>query len=184
MAENYEGLTVAEALAQERGSEAEVVEVDEEASPAEEVRESLGIGEGLDPLSAFLAVDTSKPPTEDVHLARLGIKVTVQAITDDKEYEQLVDRCTLYVKNRRGGGRTKELDGRRLSKLTVAGFTVNPAFHPKNGKQQFDQLAKKYGTNDPEILVERALLIGEIDLLAERILTISGFDDELEVAGN
>lgn len=175
----YDGMTVSEAL-----DEMNEVEVDAEQTPLEAVRAELNVGEGVDPLSAFLDVDTSEPPTDTVPLRRLGIEVTVQAITDDREYERMVDRCTTYVKNRRGGGRTKELDGRRLSKLTVAQFTVNPPFHPKNGKAGFDALAQKYGTDDPELLVERALLIGEIDAIADRILTISGFDDEYEVAGN
>lgn len=180
-----DGMTIREVLNSEKDSEAEVIEIDEDRDPTpeESVRDALHIGEGVDPVAAFLDVDTTAPITDEVAIKRLGISVTVRAITDDREYERIVDRCTTWVKARRGG-RTKELDGTRLSKLIVANFTVNPPFAAKNGKADFEKLAQKYGTNDPEILVERALLIGEIDAISDKIMTISGFEDDYEVVGN
>lgn len=178
-----EGKTLAEAVAEERGT---TVITDEEITtdPIEEVREKLGIGEGIDPLTAFLEADRSATPTKQVHIKRLNTDVTVEAIMDSKEYERLVDRCTMIIKGRRGG-RRQEIDGVRLVKLTIAEYTVNPPFHPKRGREAFEKLAAHYGTTDPEALVERALLIGERDLLSDTIMQLSGFDDELEdTAGN
>lgn len=160
-----------------------VVELDSEDTPLEAVRAELKIGDNVDPLAALLDA-SDEPPTEDVFIRRLGTYFTVQAITDDKVYEKLTERCTIYVKNRRGAGRTKEIDGRRLARLTVAEYTMSPVFTRRIDPARFQALADRYGTEEPEDLVDAALLMGEIDLLADKILTISGFDDELETAGN
>ncbi len=185
-----DGLTVAEALAQtsddglpEQIVDIEEVETDEPLDPMDEVRGELGIGEGVDPLSALLDAPL-EPPTDTVPLKRLGASFTVQAITDDKAYDRIVERCTKFVKNRRGGGRTREVDGRRLGRLTVAEYCINPSFTPKHNLKQYEALVEKYGSKEPEDLVERALLMGEVDLLADKILDLSGFDDEVDTAGN
>ncbi len=156
----------------------------DEPTPLEEVRDQLNIGEGVDPLAALLGTDDGSPPTQEVFIKRLNARFIVEAITDDKVYDRMVDRCTHYVKGRRGQGRTKELDTRRLGKLTVAEYTVSPPFTRKRGSAAFDQLAEKYGVGEPEDIVGKALYIGEIDLLADVIMTLSGFDDDIEVSGN
>jgi len=181
-----EGKTVDEILAAARADD-EVrtpdIEIDATVSELDEVREELGIGENVDPLQALLNAP-DEPETQDVFIRRLKTTFTVQAILDDKEYDNIVERCSYYVKNRRGAGRTREVDGRRLGRLTVATYTINPSFHPKHGQEQFDQLAERYHTREPEDIVNKALLMGEVDLLADAIMTISGFDDEVATAGN
>lgn len=183
-----DGLTIKEAVAQVAGTPEQVVDIeevetDEPLDEMDEVRGDLGIGENVDPLSALLDAPL-EPPTDTVLLKRLGAAFEVQAITDDQAYDRIVDRCTKFVKNRRGGGRTREVDGRRLARLTVAEYCVNPSFVPRHNLQQYEALAEKYGTKEPEDLVQRALLMGEVDLLADKILDLSGFDDEVETAGN
>lgn len=183
-----DGLTVTEAAAQVAGTPEQVVDIEEELTDEpldelDEVRGDLGIGEGVDPLSALLDAPL-EPPLDDVVLKRLGAAFTVMAITDDKAYDRIVERCTKFVKNRRGGGRQREVDGRRLARLTVAEYCINPSFTPKHDLKQYEALSAKYGTKEPEDLVARALLMGEVDLLADKILDLSGFDDEVETAGN
>ncbi len=183
-AEEYEGLTIDEALQAEQDAEKTPdVLIDARPSEMDEVREELGIGENVDPLQALLQAPTVAP-TQDVFIRRLGATFTVQAILDDKEYDAIVERCSFYVKNRRGGGRSREVDGRRLGRLTVATYVTNPAFHPKHDREQFDQLAERFGTREPEDIVNKSLLMGEVDLLADAIMTLSGFDDEVTTAGN
>lgn len=184
MSEEHEGLTMDEALQAEQDKAASPdIMIDAKPSEMDEVRDDLGIGESVDPLTALLEV-AEEAPIQDVLLRRLKTSFTVQAILDDKEYDQIVERCTFYVRNRRGAGRTREVDGRRLARLTVAYYCINPAFHPRHNQQQFEALAEKFGTKEPEDLVNQALLMGEVDLLADQILTLSGFDDEVTTAGN
>jgi len=172
----FDGMTLTDAIASEKEET-----VDREDTPMEAVRAELNIGEGVDPLAALLNAP-KEPPTDDVFLARLGVNFVVKAITDDKLYDRLVEQCTKYIKNRRGAGRTQELDGRRLARLTVANFTVSPSFM-REGKG-YDALVERYGAEDPEDLVQAALLLGEVDALADKIMSLTGFDDEVEQAGN
>ncbi len=162
--------------------------VDEPVTPMDELREELAIGVGVDPVAALLDAPV-EAPTDEVFIRRLGASFTVEAILDDKAYDKIVERCTKRVRNRRGGGSTREVDGRRLSRLTLAEYTVKPAFSMKRATETgteaaFELMVEKYGTRDPEDLVGRALLLGEIDMVTDRIMTISGFEDELETAGN
>lgn len=174
-----EGKTIDQVIEEE----GQTIEVEGEITEIELVRDELGISEKIDPLGALLD-QPDEAPTTEVYLKRLGTSFTVQAITDDRAYDKLIERCTIYRKNRRGGGRTRDLDGRRLSRLTVAEYTIEPAFHRRNGQESFEALSARFGSSEPEDLVDRALLMGEVDLLADAILELSGFDDEVETAGN
>ncbi len=183
-----DGQTIDEAIAADQGDAVDEIEIDAPVSEMDEVRGELGIGEGVDPVAALLEAPM-EAPTQHVYLRRLSTYFDVEAILDDRAYDKIVERCTRYVRNRRGGGRTREVDGRRLSRLTVAEYTVAPAFSAKraadtSSESKFEAMAEKFGTREPEDLVDRALLMGEIDLLADAILTLSGFEDELETAGN
>lgn len=183
---DFEGMTVTEAIEAEGQSQEEDIdigEVEEDADPdpLDETLAAMGVGDGVDPVDALLnaprVVDTDR-----VWIKRLNTWFTVQAIDDDRKYDKLVERCTRIVRNRRGGGRSREVDGRRLAKLTVVEYTVHPGFKPN--KDGFEALSERYKTNEPENLVSEALYIGEIDALADKILDISGFADDLEIAGN
>lgn len=179
-----EGRTITEVIEEGRLSEdePELEFIDEEPSPAEEVQAMLNIGEGVDPLEAVLGSDGLQI-IDKVFIRRLKSWFEIVAIADSEEYEELVKRCTHEKRTRRGGAR-KELDSLRLARLTVVNYTLQPAFHPRRSTEGFAQLADKYKTTEPETIVQRALLIGEIDMLSEAILTLSGFDDEVETAGN
>lgn len=171
----------------DEADEPEVIELDEEASDIEKAQAAVEgvVGPGsLDPLAALLDWDTSKPIQDRWYSRRLKAWFTYEAFHDDRDYERVVERATRYVK-RRGGGRQREIDNRQLSKLVVIERVVDPVFSPQHGQAKFQRLAAKYGSEDPEVLVGRALLPGEIDQLAEKILELSGYDDDLEeAAGN
>lgn len=162
----------------------DVILLDEEASELDKVRNLTGASEMDDPLKALLAVDTTAPIEDTWFSKRLGVTFTLRGIRDDAEYDAIVDRATHYVK-RRGGPRQREVDGRRLSRLLVLEAVTNPPFAPKHGAEGHQALLQKYGALDSEELVAKALLPGEVDQIAEKIMILSGFDDDLEmIAGN
>jgi hypothetical protein len=164
--------------------EVDVIELDEEASPLEKVRADLGTSEADDPLKALLGVDTTAPIEDTWFSKRLKVTFTVRGFRDDSEYDAVVEQATRYVR-RRGGNRQREVDGRKLSRLLVIEGVVNPPFSPKHGSEGYQALLAKYGAIDSEQLIGKALLPGEVDQLAEKVMELSGFDDDLEtVAGN
>lgn len=189
MEENYDGMTVTEAVKAEGSGPApelisevdEIIDESAEIDPLDEMMQAVGAGEGVDPIEALISAPRVVD-TDTVKIKRLNASFVVQAIDDDRKYDKLVERCTSIVRNRRGGGRTREVDGRRLAKLTVLEYTVYPGFKP--GRKGYEQLTERYEVTDPEALVSEALYIGEIDALADKILDISGFDDDLDNAGN
>ena len=151
--------------------------------PVAQVEEQLNISTGSDPLKAFLEVDRSSPPTAQVRIPRLDTEVTVVAITDSRKHERMVQRCQREYKVR--GQRREELDGDKLAKLIVAEYTIWPAFRKGHGVEEdksFKQLSKKYKTEIPDVLVERALFPGEIQKIADAIMELGGFDTERELA--
>lgn len=160
----------------------------EALEPIEKVRTDLDIDENVDPLKALLSVDKNEI-TAEYPISRLKTKFTVRAISDDNEYEKMMDRCTQRIP-RRGRPPQEKLDVRKLARLVVASYVTAPAFDPRVDRDSFVKLATHYGfadpeNTDPEKLVSRALLPGEIDALSDFILRLSGFDDELvNTAGN
>ncbi|MCY3594411.1 MAG: hypothetical protein OXI63_07295 [Candidatus Poribacteria bacterium] len=159
----------------------EQVEVTQD--PTSQIEEELNISPGVDPLKAFLEVDTSKPPMAQVRLPRLDTEVTVVAITDSRKHERMIQKCQREYKVR--GQRREELDGDMLAKMIVAEYTVWPAFRAGHGADEdnsFKQLSEKYGTRVPDVLVERVLFPGEIQKIADAIMELGGFDTERELA--
>lgn len=159
----------------------EVEELDEDASGLEEAQAIVGASSIDDPLKALLEYDTSKPIQDSWHSKRFGIDFVFEAFTDDEIYDQIVERATRYVR-RRNGPRQREIDNRKLSKLIVLEAVVSPPLSPHRDPKAFQQLASKYGSEDPETLVSRILLPGEIDFIAEKVLVLSGYEDDLETA--
>ena len=154
--------------------------------PVEKAREDLRISDDVDPLTALLRAEDKEDITDVFRIPRLGVSFVVRPIADDREYDKLVERCTILQK-RRGGSRYRELDGRRLARLIVAAYTVTPPFNAQVDEAGFQKMVARFGTEEPESLVAKALLPGEIDALSDHILTLSGFSDEVagvDTAGN
>ncbi|HLN61744.1 MAG TPA: hypothetical protein VK464_09350 [Symbiobacteriaceae bacterium] len=136
-----------------------------ETKPAETVS-STAI-QTMDPLEALLSVDVVVPEDE-VFIKRLNTYFKVKAPTA-REYKALTDRSVRETG--KGKNRTRNLELDKFQKLLVYTFTVNPDLsNPK--------LMERYGALAPEDVVEKALLPGEIDRLAERILELGGFGEE------
>ncbi|TCP57977.1 XkdN-like tail assembly chaperone [Tumebacillus sp. BK434] len=131
----------------------------------------------VDPLEALLSVDADKSPEDDVYLKRLNAKFRVRG-PKQSEYKATLERCV--KETGKGKNLRRSLDTDMFQKLLVHTFTVSPNLaDPK--------LAEKYGALVAEEVVEKALLPGEVDKLAERILELGGYgedDDLVEEAKN
>jgi hypothetical protein len=155
---------------------------DEEESPLDEARDVLGIDDNLDPLEALLAADAVEVTGRWKH-KRTGATFTIRAIEDDRKFARLQERTTTERKGR-GGRRQKDLDADRFNRLLCIEYTVSPSF--AEGTESYRKLCAHYGVDvdsGAEALLRKVLLKGEIASLADAIMTISGFDDELVEVG-
>lgn len=121
----------------------------------------------VDPLEALLSVD-QVVPEDTVFIKRLNAHFVVKAPTS-KEYKALLERCV--VESGKGKKATRKLDIDKFSRVLVYSFTVTPDF-------SHQKLVERYGALVPEDVVDKALLPGEVDKLAEKILELGGFGDD------
>ncbi|ASS74074.1 hypothetical protein CIG75_03125 [Tumebacillus algifaecis] len=122
----------------------------------------------VDPLEALLAVDAERAPEDDVYLKRLNAKFRVRG-PKQSEYKATLERCV--KETGKGKNLRRSLDTDMFQKLIVYTFTVTPNLSdPK--------LMEKYGALVAEEVIEKALLPGEVDKLAERILELGGYGDD------
>lgn len=140
----------------------------------QEARDLIGVTEVVDPLQALLAAPVA-PPESEWTCHRLKTTFRIRAITN-KEYGEVQDQATRFTRNRRTGRMDKDLDATLMSLLTVVKGSISPDFTDIRFRQ-------KYHVPTIHEAVAGALLPGEVDALAAKILKISGFDDELEEAG-
>lgn len=122
-----------------------------------------------DVLAKFL--DAELTPEKDVYLKRFDATLRIRALSAQK-IKQVRDQAT-----RGKGGQFNPLDF--SAGLIVAG-TVNLDWNDK-------ALKDKLGATDAVDAVQKRLLAGEIEYLAEEIARLSGFgnaDDEVEEAKN
>lgn len=145
-----------------------------EARELLKLREDMGITESVDPLQALLQAPMG-PPTDKWRCERLHTEFQVRALTTG-EYNQVQDRATRWTRNKRTGRMEKDLDASVMSLLVVAAATVEPNFADP-------QILQRYRVQEGYKAVSQALLPGEIEAIAEKIMTLSGFDDELEEQG-
>jgi Phage XkdN-like tail assembly chaperone protein, TAC len=111
-------------------------------------------------LDALLAADLTIE--KDVFIKRLGTHLTVKAL-DGKTLAKIRERATF------GGTVDENLFGALL--IEKACTNVNFAD---------SRLLEKYGASDGADAVQKALLAGEIALLMDTILDISGFEFDKE----
>lgn len=140
----------------------------------EELRQDMGITENVDPLQALLDSPIG-PQTGTWRCRRLKVDFRLRSL-DNASYAKAQEQATRYVRNRRSGRMEKDVDGSTLSFLVVVEGVTHPSFNDQN-------LLKKYNALGPQDAVKKALLPGEIDQLAEKILALSGFDEDLEDQG-
>jgi Phage XkdN-like tail assembly chaperone protein, TAC len=122
-----------------------------------------------DALHALLSYD--KEPEKDVYIKRLGVNFRVKAI-DTNEFYQIREQATYTVG--KGANKKTEVREDEVAALIVAKGVVDPDFSDK-------KVLEKFKATDAADAVKKALYIGEITLLQDEILRLSGFDDGEEV---
>lgn len=158
----------------------EVLEYDSEAAESKEasdmteVREQLGVTELIDPLRALLDAPIG-PVTSSFALPRLKTQFDIKALSS-REYNAIQERSTRFTRNKRTGRMDRDLDATTMSLLVCVTGTVHPDFRSA-------ELSKRYPNMQPHEILSASLLPGEVDNLASQILTLSGFNEELEEAG-
>jgi hypothetical protein len=106
-----------------------------------------------------MLLDVEDKPQKDVKMSRFGT-FTIQAL-DEKELKAARDQATF--------GTTVDQD--KFTALVIAKGCVNPQWnHP--------ELLAKYNAVDGSEVVAKRLLPGEKETLAERILGLSGYNDD------
>lgn len=138
------------------------------------LREDMGITETVDPLKALLEAPIG-PQSGVWKCPRLNTEFTIRSLDNDA-YAEAQEEATRYARNRRTGRMEKDIDGATLSFLVCVAGTTNPNFNAEPVKARFHAMSARDA-------VKKALLPGEIDKLAEKILQLSGFDEDVEEQG-
>lgn len=138
-----------------------------EAEIAEDMTES-------DAITRLLAVSTEEVPTIVIPLQRLGIQVTLKALTG-KQVSRCREHNTTTVKTRQGPKEKVDTEGFMISLISLS--TVKPNWgDPK--------LIEKFHSSSGDEVIKRLLLGGEINLLGEAVFEVSGYNVELEDVKN
>lgn len=113
-------------------------------------------------------------PERTYALDRLGIQVTLKGLSE-KEIQRIRKECTTETKHR--GNRTKELNDEEFNAALIEKATVKPNWSDK-------RLLGAMNLSSGREVIKRRLLAGEMVALGDKVMELSGFDDELEEIKN
>lgn len=109
-------------------------------------------------------------PEETVFLKRLGVQITLKALTE-KEINRARKQCTKQIKNM--GRREEVLDDDQFNATLIRMATVKPNWNnPK--------LLGPLNLSSGEEFIKRKLLGGEMTSVVEKILDLSGYNDDID----
>ena len=135
--------------------------------------EDLEINEEMeeaDIITKLLAADPEHVPTMVVPLKRLGIPVTVKALTG-KQVARTRERNTQSIKTKKGP--VDKLDYENFNIGLIVQASVKPNWNDA-------KLLEKFRASSGTEVVKRLLLAGEISLLGDAVLDVSGFNIDLD----
>lgn len=119
---------------------------------------------------AKLMENNNERPTIVVPLEIAGIPVTLQALTG-KQVARIRSRCTRIENTKKG--KVEKLDTNAFSVALIVEATVKPNWSNP-------VLLKQFMASSAEEYIQRKLYAGEISLLSEAVLDISGFNVDLD----
>jgi hypothetical protein len=128
-------------------------------------------------LRRLLAVDGV--PMGRARLPRLGITVIMKGLTA-KEVNTAREQCTTYREVKRAGRvveRIPEIDNAEYSAKLIVRATDSP-------KWGSPELLKKFSASSADQVVQRLLLAGEIEILSNVVLRLSGFEEGIDEVKN
>ena len=126
--------------------------------------------EEADIITKLLAADPEHVPTMVVPLKRLGIPVTVKALTG-KQVARTRERNTQSIKTKKGP--VDKLDYENFNIGLIVQASVKPNWNDA-------KLLEKFRASSGTEVVKRLLLAGEISLLGEAVLDVSGLNIDLD----
>jgi hypothetical protein len=113
-------------------------------------------------------------PEKTYKIERLGITVTLKGLSE-REIQRIRKECTTERKHR--GQRIKELNEEEFNAALIEKATVKPNW---SDKRLLDKLSLSSGRE----VIKRKLLAGEMVALGDKVMELSGFDDDLEEVKN
>lgn len=114
---------------------------------------------------------TFEVPEATFIIDRLGIPVNLKGLTE-KEISKIRKECT-YTRKGKGGKIEEKLDGNEFDAGLIIAATTNFDWNNK-------ELLESSKASDGKQFIRKKLLAGEISLLTDKILELSGFNNELE----
>lgn len=121
---------------------------------------------------------TERLPEKAIVIKRLGMEITLRGLTT-KQVDSLRDRCT--YRNKVRGKIEEKLDLEQFNALLITGATVGIKVKTLQLDGWGDQrMLSQYRLSGPEEVIQRILLAGEMALLADEVLDISGFNEGVE----
>ncbi|EGO86264.1 hypothetical protein G8S49_11090 [Clostridium botulinum C] len=115
-------------------------------------------------------MEPTSVPESTYLIGRLGIPVTLKGLSE-KEINRIKKECTYTRKER--GKRIKELDDEEFNAALIEAATVTPNW---NNPKLLDALK----ASDGRQVIKKKFLAGETSSMGDKVLELSGFDDELE----
>lgn len=113
-------------------------------------------------------------PERTYALDRLNIQITLKGLSE-REIQRIRKECTTERKHR--GQRVKELNEEEFNAALIEKATIKPNW---NDKRLLSALSLSSGRE----VIKRRLLAGEMVALGDKVMELSGFDDDLEEVKN
>ena len=117
-------------------------------------------------MNALLDSDVTR--TKDVHIARLGIDVTIKGLTSPEIYQ---------VREQSKFGPENQLNAETFNSVLIKTGSITPNWGDK-------RLQDKFNVSDALGVINHVLLAGEAETLAEEILRLSGYFTESKTVKN
>lgn len=136
-----------------------------------EIKEDMEEG---DIIAKLLANDSEDVPTMVIPIERLGIPVTLKALTG-KQVSRTRERHTTTVKTKQGP--KDKIDNEAFMIGLITQSSVKP-----NWSDQ--KLLEKFKASSGDEVIKRILLAGEIALLGDAVLDVSGYNKDLDEIKN
>ncbi|MCT4593183.1 MAG: hypothetical protein N4A57_02765 [Anaeromicrobium sp.] len=119
-------------------------------------------------------MEPTEAPEATYLIDRLGIPITLKGLSE-KEINRIKRECTYTRKER--GKRVKELDDEEFNAALIEVATVKPNW---NDKKLLDALK----ASDGRQVIRKKFLAGETSAMADKVLELSAFDNDLEEIKN
>jgi hypothetical protein len=114
--------------------------------------------------------DTEEVPEKTIFIKRLGIPITLKALTE-KQIAKIREKNTYPIKA--NGIEIQQLDEEGFKLSLIAACAVKPNF-------KSEKLLTKYKVSSAEEFLARKFLAGEIEQLVAIIYELNGYTNELE----